>query len=274
MIQRPGRLVLLGHPVRHSLSPLFQNAALSSVGLPLVYEAMDVAPSELPAVVRELVAARGAGNVTVPHKEAVAALCDRRTPLAERVGAVNTFWVADDDALVGDNTDVGGFDALARQVIGHAPSSCRVALLGAGGAAAAVLAAIEQWPACEVTLVNRTRERAERLAARFPVVTQIAERSEHAVRDADIVVNATSIGLRDDAHPVPVDAFHDRQMVIDLVYRRGGTPWVRAARARGLVADDGLGMLLEQGALAFEQWFGIAAPRDVMRDALAQGAAE
>lgn len=274
MSRRPGRLVLLGHPVRHSLSPLFQNAALRSAGLPLVYEAVDVAPTELPTLVRELVSARAAGNVTVPHKEAVAAMCVRRSSLAERVGAVNTFWVADDGALVGDNTDVAGFDALARQAVGSTPSSCRVVVLGAGGAAAAVLAAVEQWPGCEVTLVNRTRERAERLAARFPVVTRVAQRAEHAGRDAAIIINATTIGLHDDTHPVSLDALRDGQVLIDIVYRRGGTPWVRAARSRGFVAEDGLGMLLEQGALAFERWFGIDAPRDVMRLAIAQDAAQ
>ena len=269
MTSRPGRLVLLGHPVRHSLSPLFQNAALRSAALPLVYEALDVPPTALPSMVRELVAARAAGNVTVPHKEAFAGLCDRRTALAERVDAVNTFWIADDGALMGDNTDVGGFDELVRGTIGRTPTACDVALLGAGGAAAAVLAAIEQWSAARVTLHNRTRERAEHLAARFPVVSNVADDAERAVADADIIVNATTVGLRDDTHPVPVTALHPGQVVIDLVYRRGGTPWVRAARACGLVASDGLGMLLEQGALAFERWFGLDAPREVMREAVA-----
>jgi len=265
---RPGRLVLLGHPVRHSLSPLFQNAALRSAGLPLVYEALDVSPTALSSVVRELVAARAAGNVTVPHKEAFARLCDQRTALAERVGAVNTFWVADDGALVGDNTDVGGFDALVRDTTGCTPADCSVTLVGAGGAAAAALAAVERWSGSRVTLYNRTRARAERLAARFPVVASVADDAERAARSADILVNATTVGLHDDAHPVPVTALHQGQIVIDLVYRRGGTPWVCAARARGLVASDGLGMLLEQGALAFERWFGVDAPREIMREAV------
>jgi shikimate dehydrogenase len=265
---RPGRLVLVGHPVQHSISPLFQNAALQHLGIPLVYEAIDVPPSALERTVAELLRARAAGNVTVPHKAAFAARCDRRTPLAERARAVNTFWVADDGALVGDNTDVAGFDALARQALGTMPTACRVALLGAGGAAAAVLAAVEQWDGVEVVLHNRTRERAERLASRFPVVTRVVDRPGDAVRGAAIVVNATSIGLSGDALPIPVDALDDGSVVLDLVYRRGGTPRVRAACVRGLRALDGLAMLLEQGALAFERWFGVEAPRATMRDAV------
>ncbi|HET7564792.1 MAG TPA: hypothetical protein VFJ96_07340, partial [Gemmatimonadaceae bacterium] len=190
MSHRPGRLVLLGHPVRHSFSPLFQNAALRSVGLPLVYEAVDVEPADLPILVRQLAHERAAGNVTVPHKELVAALCARRSALAERVGAVNTFWTAEDGALVGDNTDVGGFEALARQTMGRLPASCRVALIGAGGAAAAVLAAVERWRGCDVTLYNRTHDRATRLAARFPVVSRIVEHADDAAHDARLVINA------------------------------------------------------------------------------------
>jgi shikimate dehydrogenase len=265
---RPGRLVLLGHPIAHSLSPRFQNAALRAAGSTLRYMALDVPPHELASVVRALVADHAAGNVTVPHKQAFAALCDRRTALAERVGAVNTFWVDGDGALVGDNTDVGGFDASVRQLLGAPPGGRRVALLGAGGAAAAVLAAIECWGGCDVTICNRTRERADRLAARFPVVTGTSDSAAGAVHDAAIVVNATTVGLHDDLQPVPIDALPCGVVVVDLVYRPGGTPWVRAARACGVVARDGLAMLVEQGALSFERWFGMEAPRDVMRQAL------
>jgi shikimate dehydrogenase len=270
MTALPSRLVLLGHPVRHSLSPTFQNAALRSAGVPLTYEALDVPPAELATCIRALVAERAAGNVTIPHKEAVAALCDRRTAIAERAGAVNTFWVADDGALVGDNTDVGGFEHLATCVLGREPRALRVALLGAGGASAAVLAAVERWPGCEVTLQNRSAERRDALAARFSVVTRTSSDPAAAVRGCALVVNATSIGMSDDALPVPVEALEPDAAVIDLVYRRGGTPWVRAARARALRADDGLAMLLEQGALAFERWLGIPAPRDVMHRALCE----
>ena len=139
----PGRLVLLGHPVAHSLSPLFQNALLQRAEIPLTYHALDVEPHALRTVLSDLVAADGAGNVTVPLKDAVASHCDWVTPIAARVGAVNTFW-SEDGRLFGDNTDVGGFLAAVRTHAPQLPRGARVVLLGAGGSAAAVLAACEQ----------------------------------------------------------------------------------------------------------------------------------
>ncbi|HEU6453281.1 MAG TPA: shikimate dehydrogenase [Gemmatimonadaceae bacterium] len=265
----PGRLVLLGHPVAHSASPLFQNAALHAAGIPLVYEALDTTPAELDARIAALVEVRAAGNVTIPHKERVAARCTRLTPVAERVGAVNTFRADADGSLTGHNTDVSGFDHLARTALGDARLPRRVALLGAGGAAAAVLAALERWPGCAVTLFNRSAERRECVAERFAVVSETTDDAVRAVQGCELVVNATPLGLRaGDALPVPIDSLERGAVVIDLVYGRAETAWVRAARAAGHRAVDGLGMLLEQGALAFEWWFGVPAPREVMRDAL------
>jgi shikimate dehydrogenase len=272
MTPRPSRLVLLGHPVRHSLSPTFQNAALRHAGIPARYEALDVPPAELHGCVRALIAEGAAGNVTVPHKEAVAALCSSRTPLAERAGAVNTFWV-ERGALIGDNTDVAGFASLARQLLGGdgPPRDLTVAVLGAGGAAAAVLTAIECWPNCTTILYNRTPARRDRLARRFAAIVRgTADDPMRAVAECALVVNATSVGLADDALPVPVEAIPSTAAVLDLVYRPGETAWVRAARARGLRAADGVGMLVEQGAAAFERWFGVPAPREVMWRALAE----
>ncbi|MGH7719143.1 MAG: shikimate dehydrogenase [Gemmatimonadaceae bacterium] len=266
MTRLPSRLVLLGHPVAHSLSSAMQNAALRSAGVPLTYAALDVAPRDLETTLRALHEGRAAGNVTLPHKAQVARLCDALTGAAARAEAANTFWVADDGTLHGDNTDVAGFDALVVSVLGEIPRRARIALLGAGGGAGAVLAAIERWERCEVTLYNRTRARAEALAARFEVVTTVAGSAAEAGRGADVVVNATSVGLRDAELPVsPGDL---QGAVVDLVYRPGGTRWVRAARERGLRAGDGLEMLLEQGALAFERWLAAPAPRAVMRAAL------
>lgn len=264
MSPRPGRLVLLGHPVGHSLSPAMQGAALRHAGLPLTYEALDVPPAALAATLDELAAVCAAGNVTIPHKQAVFARCQRPTPLATQVRAVNTFWFDDDGQLAGDNTDVGGFDCLVRRVSGAMPNAPRVAVLGAGGAAAAVLAAVSRWPGARVTLCNRTAARREQLAERFPVVTRTAAEPADAVAGCTIVVNATPVGLTDDAVPVAAAALDRDAVALDLVYRPGETAWVRAARARGLRAADGLAMLVEQGALAFERWFDRPAPRDVM----------
>lgn len=268
MRRAPGRLVLVGHPVAHSLSPALHNAALRYAGLPITYEAIDVKPGALDSVVRRLVAVHAAGNVTIPHKEAMTRHCSRLDAIARRVNAVNTFRVAEDGALEGTNTDVGGFDALAREV-GALRMGAHVALLGAGGSAAAVLAALERWSGATVSLFNRTAARAEALAARFPIVKAVTSTAADAVRDATVVVNATSLGLNaDDVHPVAIESLRADAVVLDLVYRPRETTWVRAARARGHPAIDGLCMLLEQGALAFEWWLGIAAPRDVMREAL------
>ncbi len=265
----PGRLVLLGHPVAHSVSPRFQNAALRRAGIPLTYEAIDTPPLDLDERLDALIAERAAGNVTIPHKERVAARCARLTPVAESVRAVNTFRVEDDGSLAGHNTDVAGFDHLARMALGPAALPRRVALLGAGGAAAAALAAMGEWPACKVTLFNRSSHRREQLAERFAVVRDTADDAVRAVAGCEMVVNATPLGLRaDDVLPVPVDALAQGAVVVDLVYGRAGTPWVRAARAAGHRAMDGLEMLLEQGALAFEWWLGVPAPRDVMRNAV------
>ena len=178
----------------------------------------------------------------------------------------------EDGALEGTNTDVGGFDALARES-GALRAGARVALLGAGGSAAAVLTAVERWSGATVSLFNRTTTRAAALASRFAIVENMATSPAQAVKDATVVVNATSLGLRaNDQHPVAIDDLPVGAVVIDLVYRPGETSWVRAARDRGHTAADGFAMLLEQGALAFEWWFGIAAPRDVMREALATAA--
>ncbi len=263
--ERSRRLVLLGHPLGHTLSPALHAAALDAAGIVLTYEALDVAPSDLDATLALLVAQGAAGNVTRPHKARVAAHCSRRTRIAERAGAVNTFWV-EDGALVGDNTDVGGFDVSVRALVANVPDA--VALIGAGGAAGAVLAALERHPDARARVWSRSLERAATLAARFPRAS-VAPTLAAALRGATLVVNATPLGLaHGDPLPAPVDRLDDEAAVVDLVYRRGETRWVREARARGHAASDGLPMLVEQAALAFEQWFGVTASRDAMWDAV------
>ena len=258
---RPSRLVILGHPVGHSLSPRMQTAALRSAGIQLDYVPLDVTPADLPATLDALIAENAAGNVTIPHKEAVAQRASL-TPLAQRVGAVNTFWV-DGVTLHGDNTDVAGFDAAVRALLGGPPSGA-IAVIGAGGAAAAVLAAIEQWNGAVALVHGRTADRVTTLCARFPRVARPAASVAAAVTHATMVVNASPVGMTGDAVPVPVDQIPRGAAVVDLVYRAGGTPWSRAAIARGHRACDGLPMLVEQGAAAFERWFGIRADRAAM----------
>jgi shikimate dehydrogenase len=221
----------------------------------VAYEAQDVMPGQLESVIRGLVREGAAGNITVPHKETVARLCGRLTGTAERVGAVNTFWV-EDGQLVGDNTDVGGFKAAC------GPPGGPVAVLGAGGAAAAVLAALSEWPRVHVKVWNRGAERAVVLAERMGA-SAVGTKSE-AVEGASLIVNATSVGLDGVSQPIDVALLPQGARVIDLVYSPNETPWVRAARAAGHPAMDGLAMLIEQGALAFERWFGKAPDRAAM----------
>lgn len=264
----PGRLALLGHPVSRSLSPRFQNAALRAAGIPLVYETIDVQPERLDEVLAELRTQNGAGNVTMPLKELVAARCGRLTPLAQRCGAVNTFW-HDEGVLVGDNTDVGGADLVARALLRGAVRGARVALLGAGGAASAMLAAVERWGDATAAVYNRHMPRAQQLVSRFPGVATVASSAAEAVAGATLVVNATPVGLRDDdAFPLPIEQLPAGAAVFDLVYHPTETRWVRAARDAGHWASDGRGMLVEQGALAFERWFGVEPDRNAMWTAI------
>lgn len=262
------RVVLLGHPVAHSLSPRFQQAAIDAAHIDARYEALDVPPDELPERLAELAAAGACGNVTVPHKEQVALLCGRLTPVASAVAAVNTFWVDRDGTLVGDNTDVGGFAQAAATLLGGRTADVRVVLLGAGGSAAAVCEAVKRWPGARVTIIARTAQRAQRLAGRYPGVAGVHEDAVLALAEADLLVNATPLGIDGDAMPVDPAKIPDGVAVMDLTYRAGRTPWVNACRARGLNAEDGLPMLIEQGALAFERWFGVSADRRVMREAV------
>jgi shikimate dehydrogenase len=218
-------------------------------------------------VLRELKKVSAAGNVTIPHKVDVHDRCDDLTDLAMRVGAVNTFWF-ESGRLHGDNTDVGGFDAAARALLGGEPAGVRIALFGAGGAAAAVLAAAEAWKGVTVSIVARNPARAEVLTQRFPDVARVEKSVKRALSDATLIVNATPIGQQNDEQPIDVSKISKSTAVMDLVYRRGGTPWVKAARERGNRAADGLTMLLEQGALSFRRWFGIDPDREAMRQSL------
>lgn len=269
-VKYPGRLILLGDPVADSLSPTFQNAALLAAQIPLVYEALQVGRPALRGLLRDLRKVSAAGNVTIPHKVAVHDRCDTLTDLASRVGAVNTFWF-ESGRLHGDNTDVSGFDTAARALLGdEEPARARVVLLGSGGAAAAVLAAVEDWKSATVFIVARNAVRAQALARRFPDVARIETTVKRALADATLIVNATPVGQREGEQPVDVAMIPKSTAVMDLMYMRGGggTPWVRAARAKGNRASDGLTMLLEQGALSFQRWFGIAPDREAMRQSL------
>lgn len=260
----PRRLVLIGHPVAHSFSPTIQNAALRAALIPLEYTACDVASGELSTALHHLIIENSAGNVTIPHKQAIVSLCNKLTPIAQRAGAVNTFWTASGE-LVGDNTDVAGFDVAARSLLetNGRPLPRRITLLGAGGAASAIALATEGWPSARVTVWSRTAARMDELAQRFGHV-RVATDLPGALADAELVINATPIGLESDDFPVETGALPPESVVMDLVYRQRETAWVHAARRSGHPAADGLTMLVEQAALAFQRWFGFEPDRAAM----------
>ena len=267
MITLPGRLVLLGHPVAHSLSPAFQNAALTAARIPLLYQAVDVSSAHLAMTLARLVEENAAGNVTIPHKRTVARACAELTAQAERVGAVNTFAVRD-GTLVGHNTDVAGFDQAVKALLGAAPKGLTIGVFGAGGAAAAVLAAIESWSDCSAIVANRDATRAAMICERFRSVAQTGDAGSIA-QQADIVVNATSLGMvAGERGPVDPANLRRATAVLDLVYAPGETVFVRAARDRGIRAGDGLSMLVAQGAEAFTWWFGRRPDVEVMWQAV------
>ena len=265
----PARLVLLGHPVAHSVSPRFQNAALKAAGIPLAYELVDVPPRELDGMIAALMRERAAGNVTIPHKEQFALRCSRLMPLAARVGAVNVFW-HEDGALIGDNSDVGGAEIVIRALLGGEVADARVAVIGAGGGAAAVLCALERCGVAEARVYNRTMTRAHMLATRFSPFTRAVASIGDALANTSLVVNTTPRGLHaGDDMPVDIALLPPGAAVFDLAYAPGETRWVKAAREAGHRGADGEGMLIEQGAIAFERWFGFAPDRNVMWKAMA-----
>lgn len=262
--------VLLGHPVDHSRSPAIMNAAFAALGLDLVYVALPVAPVDLAAVVDALgtVGAVG-GNVTVPHKLAVMASCDRLTDEARLVGAVNTLhWT--DAGLTGDNTDAVGLAAAMARDVGDLTAE-RVLVVGTGGAARAAVVAASRLGA-SVSVAGRRPDAARDLLAlaRAPasVVDLAGDGLAPAVAAARVVVNATTVGLHGEHLPAPLERLRSDQVALDLIYGRG-TPFLAAARAAGAAAVDGSGMLLGQAAAAFERWTGRPAPLEVMADALA-----
>lgn len=267
MIDRE-RLVLIGHPVAQSLSPLMHNAALQAAGLALKYETLDVMPEDLDNVLAALARGNTGGNITVPHKKRAMNSISNVSGIAHRAGAVNTFWSDGNGSLEGDNTDVSGFDAAVTELLGRVPDGARVAVLGAGGAAGAVLTAIDGWPGATASVHSRDLARAVAMRMRHSVVVRACSMRDPCLADADIVVNATPIGMGTEEMPEDLDRIAPQATVFDLVYGRDETAWVRAARDRGHVASDGLRMLLHQGVAAFQLWFAAAPDQAVMWNAL------
>ncbi len=265
-------LAILGDPVSHSLSPVFQNAAIAAAGLDGVYVALRCPAGEAGPLLRALARAGGGGNVTVPHKEEAARAVDRRTESVEATGACNTFW-AQDGEVWGDNTDVEGVRGAVEALLGRSPAGLSCVVVGAGGSARAAVHALLTEGARRVVVLNRTRERAEALADALSAggsVEVASDARELAGEEFGLALNATSLGLKDgDALPLSMDGGARCAAALDLVYARGGTPWVRALREAGVPAADGREVLLLQGAAAFRRWWRREPPLEAMRAALA-----
>ena len=252
---------VMGWPVAHSRSPLLHNFWLDRYGIDGAYVPFAVRPGEVARALRALPNLGVAGvNVTVPHKEAAFAAVDARDAAARRIGAVNTVFVDDGGALRGSNTDAFGFlEALRTRSPGWTAAAGPAVVLGAGGAARAVLAALAEAGAPEVRLVNRTRARAESLAGAFgaPVAVVGWRERESALAGAALLVNTTTLGMAG-APPLDLrlDDLPESALVNDIVYTPLETALLAAARARGCVAVDGLEMLLHQARPGFAGWFG------------------
>lgn len=255
------RAFVIGHPIAHSRSPLIHGAWLAAHGIDGSYEAIDVAPTELAGFFERL---RGGefvgGNVTIPHKEAVFALCDSVEPLAQRIGAVNTL-VATGGKVHGCNTDYAGFlGNLDQGAPGWSAGLDRAVVLGAGGAARAVAVALEARGVGEVHILNRTLAKAEALAAELGGAFRAAPLADFAALapGTRLLVNTTSIGMHGTRFEhLPVGLLPPAAVVTDIVYVPLETPLLADARRHGLRVVDGLGMLLHQAVPGFEAWFGV-----------------
>ena len=271
---------LIGYPVEHSLSPAMHNSAFTALGLNWCYVPLPVPPERVGEAIAGLRALGFVGaNVTVPHKEAVMAYLDHVTPEAQAIGAVNTIVVR--EGLIGYNTDWQGFlTALSER--GFDPQGKRAVVLGAGGAARAVVYALAQAGA-QVTVLNRTLARAQALvqdfASLFPslplcFLPLTPQTLEEQTAEAHLLVNTTPVGLwpEVDQSIWPEDlTFPSHLAVFDLVYNPRQTKLLQQARAAGAKAIGGLGMLVHQGAAAFELWTGEKAPVETMYEAASLG---
>ncbi|MGS1094889.1 shikimate dehydrogenase [Aquamicrobium terrae] len=259
MAENANRAFVIGHPIAHSRSPKIHGHWLKSYGLAGSYEAIDVAPGDLAGFIAALRenGFRG-GNVTIPHKEAVFELVDRIDTAAERIGAVNTLWF-EDGRLWGGNTDAHGFAANLDE---HAPgwaANGPAVVLGAGGAARAIIYALKERGVRDIRILNRTLERAGDLRDRFGkgISAHRLEAAGELLADAGLLVNTTALGMHgNEGLPADPAALPDKAIVTDIVYVPLETPLLAAARARGLACVDGLGMLLHQAVPGFERWFG------------------
>jgi shikimate dehydrogenase len=274
------RVVLIGHPVAHSLSGAMQQAAFDEKGIDARYELWDRPPMELPEAIAELRGDEFLGaNVTIPHKEKVVPLVDRLTEEAHATGAVNTI-TKEGKKLIGHNTDVPGFRVALDKLVGKQKMPRQAVVLGAGGGARAVVYGLITENFTRVIVFNRHLHRAEALVKHFARSAAHMELKampwhesiiESELAKTKLLVNATSIGLHGDESPIPGELLPPELLVLDLIYRK--TRLLRDAAAAGDQTADGELMLLQQGAAAFTLWTGQPAPLELMQAKLQEARA-
>lgn len=253
---------VMGWPVGHSRSPRLHGFWLQQLGLDGAYLPLPVRPEDFESVFRALPRMGFAGaNVTVPHKEAALALADEVEPLARRIGAVNTLVVRPDGSVLGRNTDAFGFIENLRQgACGFTAAKAPAVVLGAGGAARAVIAALQDDGCPDIRLLNRTRPRAEEVAAALGGKVTVLDWQDRAavLEDAGLLVNTTTLGMTGQPPlELPLEALPVDALVTDIVYAPLMTDLLIRAQARGNPVVDGLGMLLHQARPGFQAWFGV-----------------
>ena len=269
------RLGIIGYPIGHSISPIFQQAALDALGIDAIYEKWEVTPEGVGDFVNGLRAPDSWGiNITLPHKQAVIPLLDEVDEWATAAGAVNTI-VNHDGRLTGHNTDGPGFLRALQVETGYDPKGTRALILGAGGAARGILLALARGGVDSLVIANRTMERAETLAKlavengvkseAIPIAGNVLIK---AAASADLIVNCTSVGMShgpdEQGTPLTAAQIPASAIVNDVVYTPLETPLLMEAAAAGATALGGLHMLVYQGVLSFQMWTGQEAPADVM----------
>lgn len=253
---------VMGWPVAHSRSPAIHNHWIRQYGLNGSYVLLPVQPERIADAVRGLRALGFAGcNITIPHKVAAMPLVDRIDPLAARIGAINTVVVEKDGTLAGYNTDAYGYiQSLLDAQPGWRADAGPITVLGAGGAARAILVALAERGAKDIRLCNRSLDKAQALAAEFgaPIRAVPWDQRADALEGCALLVNTTSLGMKgQDPLEIALEKLPRHALVSDIIYVPLETPLLAAARARGHVAVDGLGMLLNQARPAFQHWFGV-----------------
>ena len=276
----PLRLAVIGDPIAHSKSPAMHNAALVALGIAARYTRLHIKPDELPECLGLLHRAGFIGiNCTIPHKAAVLANITRADVIAQRAGGVNTVIVEKDGTLSGTSTDGPGFARAIRESFGEDLSKFRVMILGAGGGAGRAIAMQCARAGCpSLMLVNRSLEKLgpllDDIAAFYPSENVAAGDFDEIFLRAglsmsDLIVNCTSLGMKaDNRSPIPATLLGARHLLYDTIYVAHRTPFLRAGDTAGARGENGLSMLLHQGALSFERWFHREPPIEVMRAAL------